>query len=50
MQKTILNGSGLATSRIIPALVEQHQQKDGSIVLPDAIAAFYGEKVIRPIK
>jgi seryl-tRNA synthetase len=32
-----LNGSGLATSRIIPALVEQCQQSDGSIVVPEVL-------------
>jgi seryl-tRNA synthetase len=29
-----LNGSGLATSRILPALVEQNQTRDGDIVVP----------------
>ena len=29
-----LNGSGLATSRLIPAIVEQYQQADGSVIVP----------------
>jgi len=37
-----LNGSGLATSRILPALVEQNQQKDGSIVIPEVLRPYLG--------
>ena len=37
-----LNGSGLATSRILPALVEQNQQKDGSILVPEALRKYLG--------
>ena len=37
-----LNGSGLATSRILPALVEQNQQKDGSILIPEALRKYLG--------
>ena len=37
-----LNGSGLATSRILPALVEQNQQKDGSVVVPDVLRKYLG--------
>jgi len=37
-----LNGSGLATSRILPALVEQNQQEDGSIVIPEALRKYLG--------
>ncbi len=32
-----LNGSGLATSRLMVAILETYQQADGSIVLPDAL-------------
>ncbi|MBQ0017181.1 MAG: serine--tRNA ligase [Clostridiales bacterium] len=46
-----LNGSGLATSRIIPAIVEQYQQKDGSIKIPDVLVPFMGgQTVIEPLK
>ncbi len=37
-----LNGSGLATSRILPALVEQNQRKDGSVVVPEALRKYLG--------
>ena len=41
-----LNGSGLATSRILPAVVEQNQQKDGSIVVPEVLRKYLGGKEI----
>ena len=37
-----LNGSGLATSRIFPALVEQNQRADGSIVIPEVLRKYLG--------
>jgi seryl-tRNA synthetase len=37
-----LNGSGLATSRILPALVEQNQQKDGSVIVPEVLRKYLG--------
>ena len=37
-----LNGSGLATSRVLPALVEQNQQRDGSIVIPEVLRKYLG--------
>ena len=37
-----LNGSGLATSRIFPALVEQIQRADGSIVIPEVLRPYLG--------
>ena len=37
-----LNGSGLATSRILPALVEQNQQKDGSVLVPEVLRPYLG--------
>ena len=42
-----LNGSGLATSRILPALVEQNQNADGSINVPDVLRKYLGVDVIR---
>ena len=42
-----LNGSGLATSRILPALVEQGQLADGSIVVPEVLRKFVGTDIIR---
>ena len=37
-----LNGSGLATSRVLPALVEQYQNEDGSITVPEVLRPFMG--------
>ena len=42
-----LNGSGLATSRVIPAIVEQYQQADGSVVVPEVLRPFLGVDVLR---
>jgi seryl-tRNA synthetase len=44
-----LNASGLATSRIIPAIVEQHQQADGSVVVPEVLRPAVGTDVLRPV-
>lgn len=41
-----LNGSGLATSRILPALVEQNQQRDGSVVIPEVLRKYLGGQEI----
>lgn len=35
-----LNGSGLATSRILPAIVEQYQQEDGSVEIPSVLRRY----------
>jgi seryl-tRNA synthetase len=35
-----LNGSGLATSRVLPAIVEQYQNADGSVEVPKALRRF----------
>ena len=37
-----LNGSGLATSRILPAIVEQYQNADGSVTVPEVLRPFMG--------
>ncbi|MBE6530466.1 MAG: serine--tRNA ligase [Ruminococcaceae bacterium] len=42
-----LNGSGLATSRILPALVEQNQLADGSVVVPEVLRKYLGTDIIR---
>ena len=45
-----LNGSGLATSRIFPAMVEQNQQANGSVVVPEVLRKYLGGiDVIRPV-
>jgi len=42
-----LNGSGLAVGRTWVAIVENYQQKDGSVVVPEALRPYVGEEVIR---
>ncbi len=42
-----LNGSGLATSRLIPAIVEQYQNADGSVTVPEVLRKYVGVDVIR---
>lgn len=37
-----LNGSGLATSRVMVALLENHQQEDGSVKIPLALQKYVG--------
>lgn len=37
-----LNGSGLATSRLVPAIVEQYQNEDGSITIPEVLRPYMG--------
>lgn len=41
-----LNGSGLATSRIFPAILEQNQQKDGTVKVPKVLQKYIGKKFL----
>lgn len=43
-----LNASGLATSRLVPAILEQFQQKDGSVVIPKVLQKYCDFKKIEP--
>ena len=43
-----LNGSGLAVGRTMVALLETHQQKDGSVKIPFALQPFFGSDSINP--
>ncbi len=46
-----LNGSGLATSRILPALVEQNQLADGSVKIPPVLQKYLGGvELLKPEK
>jgi seryl-tRNA synthetase len=46
-----LNGSGLAVGRTLIAILENYQQRDGSVVIPDALRPFTrGLDVIGPKK
>ncbi len=42
-----LNGSGLALPRVLIAIMENYQQADGSITIPEALQPYVGGKVIR---
>jgi seryl-tRNA synthetase len=46
----MLNASGLATSRLIPAILEQFQQKDGSVKVPKVLHRYTGFKIIKNSK
>jgi seryl-tRNA synthetase len=45
-----LNGSGLAVGRTWVAIVENYQQADGSVVIPEALRAYIGAERITPRK
>ena len=46
-----LNGSGLAVGRTLIAILENFQQKDGSVVIPSALRPYMDEReVIEPEK
>ena len=45
-----LNGSGLALPRVMIALLETHQQPDGSVELPEVLAPYLGgQRTLRPV-
>jgi seryl-tRNA synthetase len=43
-----LNGTAVAVGRTIIALLENHQQPDGSVRVPDALATYLGTDVLKP--
>lgn len=43
-----LNGSGLAVGRTMAALLENYQQPDGSVCIPEALQPYLGRKVLLP--
>lgn len=46
-----LNGSGLATTRVFPAILEQYQNADGSVTIPSVLVPFMGgQTVLKPVK
>jgi seryl-tRNA synthetase len=45
-----LNASALATSRLVPALLEQHLQPDGSVTVPEVLRERLGADRIRPMR
>jgi seryl-tRNA synthetase len=42
-----LNGSGLAVGRTVAAIIENHQNADGSITVPEVLRGYMGTDVIR---
>jgi seryl-tRNA synthetase len=42
-----LNGSGLAIGRTVVAILENYQQKDGSVIIPEALRPYMGIDVLR---
>jgi len=40
-----LNGSGLATSRLLPAILEQNQQADGSVLIPKVLRQYLPKRL-----
>lgn len=42
-----LNGSGLAVGRTVAAILENYQQEDGSVVVPEALRKYLGRDVIK---
>jgi seryl-tRNA synthetase len=42
-----LNGSGLAIGRTLVAILENYQQKDGTVVVPEALRQYMGVDVIK---
>jgi seryl-tRNA synthetase len=41
-----LNGSGLAVGRTLVAILEQYQQADGSVRVPDALVPYMGGQTV----
>ncbi|CAB4244207.1 Serine--tRNA ligase [Methylacidimicrobium sp. AP8] len=41
-----LNGSGTALPRLLAALLENHQQEDGRVLLPEAFRAYYAKEFL----
>jgi seryl-tRNA synthetase len=37
-----INGSGLAVGRTVVAILENHQQHDGSVVIPEVLRPYMG--------
>jgi seryl-tRNA synthetase len=42
-----LNGSGLPIDRTFAAILENYQQEDGSVVIPEVLRPYMGTHVIR---
>jgi len=45
-----LNGSGLAVGRTFAAILENFQQADGSVIIPEALRPYFGKDKIEAKK
>jgi seryl-tRNA synthetase len=45
-----INGSGLAVGRTLIAVLENYQQEDGSVKIPQALQKYVGMDVLKPLK
>jgi seryl-tRNA synthetase len=45
-----LNGTAIAVSRALIALLEHYQQEDGSILLPEVLVPYVGKEVLEPAR
>ncbi|MFF6983592.1 aminoacyl--tRNA ligase-related protein [Streptomyces sp. NPDC008343] len=43
-----LNAPGLATSRLLPAILEQHQRADGTVLVPEVLRRWGLPELLRP--
>jgi seryl-tRNA synthetase len=43
-----LNGSGLAVGRTVAAILENFQQEDGTVIVPEALRPYFGADKIVP--
>ena len=41
-----LNASGLATSRLLPAILEQNQRADGTVAVPEVLQQWVGKQIL----
>ena len=45
----MLNGSGLAAGRTVVAILENYQQADGTVAIPEALRSYMGGQIaLRP--
>lgn len=45
-----LNNTVVASPRILIAILENYQQKDGSVIVPDVLKPYVGKDIIHPVK
>jgi seryl-tRNA synthetase len=46
----ILNGTAFAIGRTLIAILENYQQEDGSVVVPEVLREYVGKDVLTPLK